>query len=108
MADSDSIFYHYQRIIRLRKEIDIITDGDFELISKEDESVFAYVRSNQNEKLLVINNFYRKDTIFTLPKNINIDGLSNSVLISNYEDSAPLSKELKLRPYESVVYYLKK
>ena len=108
MQDSDSIFYHYQKLISLRKEYDVLTDGDYELISEDHETIFAFVRKTENEMLLVINNFYGKNTTFTLPVTLNIDGLSNGVLLSNYEDSAPLGKEIQLRPYESIVYHLKK
>ncbi|WHX98212.1 alpha,alpha-phosphotrehalase [Neobacillus sp. DY30] len=108
MKDSDSVFYHYQELIRLRKEIDVITNGDYELISEDHESIFAFVRKTENEMLLVINNFYGKDANYVLPVKLDIDGLSTGVLLSNYEDSAPLAKEIPLRPYESIVYHLKK
>lgn len=57
MKDPDSVFYHYQELIRLRKEYDAITNGDYELISEEDDSIFAFVRKTENEILLLINNF---------------------------------------------------
>lgn len=108
MKDSDSVFYHYQELNRLRKEYDVITNGDYELISEGNDSVFAFVRKTDNEMLLVINNFYGKDTTYPLPVRLDIDGLTSSVLLSNYEDSAPLGKAIPLRPYESIVYHLKK
>jgi trehalose-6-phosphate hydrolase len=108
VKDKDSVFYHYQKLIQLRKEYNVITDGNFELLSKNDESTFAYLRTNGDETLIVINNFYGNNTTFALPAKIDIDGLSNSVLISNYQDSASLGKEIQLRPYESIVYLLKK
>jgi trehalose-6-phosphate hydrolase len=108
IKDSDSVFYHYQELIRLRKEYDVITNGDYELFSEDHDSIFAFVRKTENEMLLVINNFYGKDTTYMLPVKLDIDGLSNGVLLSNYEDSAPLAKEIPLRPYESIVYHLKK
>jgi trehalose-6-phosphate hydrolase len=108
MKDSDSVFYHYRELIRLRKEYDVITNGDYELISEEHDSIFAFVRNTENEILLVINNFYGKDTTYTLPVRLDIDELTSSVLLSNYEDSALLKKAIPLRPYESIVYHLKK
>ncbi|MEH7248869.1 alpha,alpha-phosphotrehalase [Neobacillus niacini] len=108
LKDSDSIFYHYQKLIRLRKEYDVITDGDYEMISENHDSIFAFVRKTENAMLLVINNFYNINTTYALPVTLNIDGLPNDVLLSNYEDSAPLGKEIQLRPYESIVYHLKK
>lgn len=108
IKDSTSIFYHYQELIRLRKEYDVITNGDYELISEDHKSIFAFVRKTEKEMLLVINNFYGKDTTYALSVKLDIDALSKTVLLSNYEDSAPLEKEIQLRPYESIVYHLKK
>jgi trehalose-6-phosphate hydrolase len=108
MKDTNSVFYHYQELIQLRKEYDVITNGDYELISKDHEAIFAFVRKTENEMLLVINNFYGKATTYTLPEKFEFDGMSKGVLLSNYEDSAPLAKEIPLRPYESIVYHLTK
>ncbi|MGX6443389.1 alpha,alpha-phosphotrehalase [Neobacillus sp. K501] len=108
LSAGDSVFYHYQKLIQLRKEFDVITDGDFEMISENDPSIFAYVRTMADEKLLVINNFYDKKVTFTLPVKIDIADFVGCMLLSNYQDSSPLGKEWQLRPYESIVYHLKK
>lgn len=107
VKDQNSIFYHYQKLIQLRKEYDIITEGNYELLVPEDESVFAYTRSTEKEQLIVINNFYEKETVFQLPNHIKIDGKQSSILVANYTDSPNLTKEIKLRPYESIVYHVK-
>ena len=44
LADPNSIFYFYQKLIKLRRELDIIKYGTFELILKEHNEVFAYLR----------------------------------------------------------------
>lgn len=49
LRDPDSIFYHYQKLIRLRKEYDIVTEGTFELLAEDDPSVLAYVRHGKDE-----------------------------------------------------------
>ncbi|MEH7095645.1 alpha,alpha-phosphotrehalase [Neobacillus vireti] len=108
VQDTDSIFYHYQKLIQLRKEKDVITDGDFQLILGQDPDLFAFIRTNGAERVLVINNFYDRETRFILPSQLNLDGADSEMLISNYEDSpAHLDQEMVLRPYESIVYYLK-
>jgi trehalose-6-phosphate hydrolase len=102
----DSIFYHYQKLISLRKEYDIITDGQYELLIPEDPQIFAYVRATSKAKLVVINNFYEKPTTFELPKHIDVNGFSRKQLLSNYSDTDCHFEKMELRPYESVVYYL--
>ncbi|WP_100333772.1 alpha,alpha-phosphotrehalase [Bacillus alkalisoli] len=106
LKNHDSIFYHYKELIRLRKEYDIITTGDFELILKDHREIFAYIRNGENEKLIVINNYYGKETQFTLPSNVEIGSHKVNVLLSNYNDSTTNINQFTLRPYESVVYHL--
>lgn len=108
LNDKNSIFYHYQKLIKLRKDYDIISHGNFELILKEHDKIFSYIRTYKNEKLLVINNFYGTETTFKLPSYINFDEYKSKILISNYEDSSIDFKEIKLRPYESIVYHLER
>jgi trehalose-6-phosphate hydrolase len=109
LEDKNSVFYHYQKLIRLRKDYDIITYGDYELLHEGHPEIFAYVRSGENEKLLVVNNFYGRETTFEIPADLNISEYTSDLLISNYENSQlDLSKGIKLRPYESVVYHLTK
>ncbi|MBH0171336.1 alpha,alpha-phosphotrehalase [Fictibacillus sp. 18YEL24] len=107
--DENSIFYHYQKLNKLRKQIDVITYGDYQLILEDHPEIFAYVRNADNgEKLLVVNNFYCKSTDFELPKSIDLTDLSGEVLISNYEGTPEDLSSFSLRPYESVVFHLKK
>lgn len=107
LEDEDSVFYHYRKLIDLRKKYDIIIDGDYRLILKEDPHIFAYIRSAPGEKLLVINNFANKRSSFELPADLDLDGYRSEILISNYEDSSMDYRRLNLRPYESIVYHLK-
>jgi trehalose-6-phosphate hydrolase len=106
--DPNSVFYHYRKLISLRKEYDIITDGDYELLLQDDQQIFAYVRTTPTEKLLVVNNFYEEPTTFELPEHIKVDDFSRKQLLSNYPDSVDTFEKMELRPYESVVYYFKK
>jgi trehalose-6-phosphate hydrolase len=107
LKNKDSVFYHYQNLIKLRKEYDIITDGDYELLAPDDDKIFAYLRSTDKEKLLVVNNFYEEEAEFKLPEHIDMTGLTSEILLSNYSNSAFFGESIKLRPYESIIYYLK-
>jgi trehalose-6-phosphate hydrolase len=108
LKDSNSIFFHYQKLIQLRKELDVITDGGYQSISNQDDRIFAYLRTSGSEQLLVINNFYNQEHTFVLPAHLHLDEYDSEMLLSNYENSKPLSQEISLRPYESIVYYLKR
>ncbi|MGD6817832.1 alpha,alpha-phosphotrehalase [Metabacillus sp. 113a] len=108
VKDKESVFYHYQKLNRLRKEKDIITDGDYQLILDDHPDIFAYVRNTEDEKLLCINNFYGKETMFELPSSLSYEGFTAETLITNYEDSPAFAEKISLRPYESIVYHLTK
>lgn len=104
LEDPNSIFYHYQKLIKLRKQYDIITYGDYKLLLDADPQIFAYTRNWKDEKLLVISNFYGKDTVVDLQFE---EDKQPEILLSNYEDSPRKLNQLQLRPYESIVYYWK-
>ncbi|SMO38112.1 alpha,alpha-phosphotrehalase [Melghirimyces algeriensis] len=107
LSDSNSIFYHYKELIRLRKTYDIVTTGGFQLLLEEHPDLFAYLRNGDHEKLLVVNNFRGHDTVFTLPREVShLSDWTGECLLSNYADSPTDFRMLTLRPYESVVYRL--
>ncbi|TWL90450.1 hypothetical protein CHCC15290_1528 [Bacillus licheniformis] len=108
LNDPDSIFYHYKKLNELRKEFDIITTGDYQLILEDDQELYAYLRNGADEKLLVINNFYGKETEFQLPDDIDIEGYDAKVLISNDTDLPESFKRFTVKPYQSIVYHLAK
>ena len=96
LADPESIFYHYQKLISLRKTYPVFRDGSFTLLCPEDEAVFAYTRDTQSEHLLVVCNFTGSEQPFELP-----EGYENAkTLLSNYRD-----KSSALRPYEAYILY---
>lgn len=108
LQEKDSVFEHYQKLIDLRKNLDIVTEGSYELLLAEDPAIFSYVREVEGEKLLVINNFYERETEFRLPSHVSIAGFHQELLLSNYPE--PPHNEIdgmKLKPFESVVYHFK-
>lgn len=107
IKDKSSIFYHYQRLIQLRKKLDIIAYGDYRPLLEEHEEIYAYMREYGEEKLLVINNFFGNETIFKVPKDLIFNGCDSELLISNYNDSGKCHTNILLRPYESIAYHLK-
>lgn len=103
-----SVFYHYKKLISLRKEYPLISEGSIKFILENDEKVLAYTRSYENTRLIVLNNFYGEETVVNLPKDLIDDCVKSSILLSNYSDSEELKEEILLRPYESIVYYIEK
>lgn len=100
--DPDSIFNYYRKLIQIRRENPIVVYGKYDLILKNDEQIFAYTRTFENKKLLVICNFTKDNPIFNLPDNIKYSKVNR--LISNYEIEDDSINRFKLKPYEARVY----
>lgn len=101
LNDQDSIFYHYQQLIALRKKYHVISEGSYIPYLEDHSQIYAFKRRYKDEELLVINNFYGSTT------SADIDGISAyQCLLSNYQD-INLEGKLNLRPYESLILYKK-
>lgn len=107
VSNPRSIFYHYQKLIQMRKDLDILTFGDYRLLMDDDRQFFVYERNHGDEKLLVINNFYGKEGSLTLPDEWKDHSIHSELLLSNYDDSVKLEPAMTLRPYESLVYHVR-
>lgn len=105
LEDKNSIFYHYKKLIDLRKNKDTIIYGEYKLILEESKEIYAYIRKLGDETLLIINNFYENTTEFILPDDIKFE--EYDLIISNYDDITNDIRKFKLRPYESIVVSLK-
>lgn len=105
LKDKQSIFYHYKSLIELRKNSqysETIIYGDYQLLLPEDQQVFAYIREDQQHRLLVVANFSEEQIVRTL------EGEVKDVILSNYDGTNLDLSNLELRPYEAIVFELNK
>ena len=98
LADPNSVFYYYQKLIQLRKEKEIIVYGTYDLLLPESEELYVYTRTLGEEKLLVVCNFSENEVELEIPEEFR----KGSYLISNYE-TRPVENTMKIRAYESFV-----
>jgi len=99
-ADPDSVFYHYQNLIKLRESEaygDVLVYGQFELIDPEDAEVFAYSRTFGNKKILVIANF----TGAALTR--HYQAAVQQQVVNNYSDQVEQVQSVLLQPYQALV-----
>ncbi|WP_242242605.1 alpha,alpha-phosphotrehalase [Bacillus cereus group sp. BfR-BA-01309] len=104
LEDKESVFYHYQKLIEIRKTYDVITEGKYAILDENHPKIWAYTRTVNDEVLLVINNFYGEEITYVVPAHVQLDGMKQEILLSNYKDSSKDITNLNLRPYESIVY----
>ena len=95
------IFDFYQNLIRLRKEMPIISEGSYKPAFEDSKQVYAFERQYEDEKLLVLNNFYATEIEIELPAAYQ----NGQILISNYKD-VELSEKILLKPYQTLAIYV--
>ena len=105
LKDKNSVFYHYKKLIDLRRNEELMITGRYEDIDLENKSVYAYKRVGENEELVVISNFYEPEVEFELEKNGIKDIENAQILLSNYETNPEIKGEkIILKPYESIIF----
>lgn len=93
-----SVFKYYQRLIKLRHNNSIITEGTYRLFCPEDKHVFEYVRELDGVKWLIIANLSNQK----LPIKAYLQNWENGeILIHNYSDRVSLTSDL--RPWECMI-----
>lgn len=97
LADPDSVFWYYKKLIALRKEYPVFVEGDFTLLEEEHPQLFVYRRSTKNEQILVVCNFSGTDVSWSLPG----EWTTAEMLISNYPDQV----QKTLRPWEATIMH---
>jgi oligo-1,6-glucosidase len=99
-----SVFEHYRRLIRLRHTDPVVTDGEFELLLAGHPVIWAFLRRGRDAELLVAANFSADATGAVLP--LEGDWADAAVVLSSLPEQSPLQPppEVKLRPWESVVW----
>lgn len=110
VADPNSIYHHYRKLIKLRKDIRVITDGRYLRLDGGHPQIYAYARKNDEDTLVVISNFSGEEARFELPHIFDEDlgkSVSPKLLIGNTENAPELqSGGLLLQPYGSYMWLI--
>lgn len=109
VENPQSIYHHYRKLIELRKNLPVITDGEYVRLDEGHPEIYAYARTNKEQTLVVISNFSDRDVSFELPKTM-IDNLTQSrsvqLLIGNTTEEPDLTPTVALRPYASYMWLI--
>jgi trehalose-6-phosphate hydrolase len=107
LADPSSVFWHYRRLIELRKTEPLVTTGRYELLDREHPAVFSYLRRGEGEALLVVANMYGEDTTWAWPADLSAQLPQRTVVLGNLGDPQVAGGRVALRPYEAAVWRLR-
>ena len=100
LKDPNSIFYTYQKLIKLRHDNPIVVDGNFELVKGTGDAVLAYYRILNKQKWLVVANLSSKNQPFSSEDQVI------EQIITNYTPHDTLD-DLTLQPYEAFAVKVK-
>ncbi|RDJ02992.1 glycoside hydrolase family 13 protein [Rhizobium grahamii] len=98
ISDEHSIWSHYRKLIRLRKEHRVIVYGRYQSHLESHPDLFTYTRSLDGSLMLVFANFSARQITIELPNELQVTG---KCLISNYSDRGELGGSLSMSPYEA-------
>ena len=110
---NSKVYKKVQNLIKIRKSLPVMANGDFEILKTKSKSNFSYIRKNKEQQILVINNLCDEKLIaeITLPKDIviknkgSIKTLKNLINNDNIKVNISLQNRtmrLKLSPYQTI------
>ncbi len=101
--DPDSILNYYRKLLKFRKEHDVMIYGSYEEYYAESSELFVYGRFLDGKKALVVNSFSEKNVAFTAPEGFDLS--KGTLALSNYPMCGVVNNGFTMRPYETRVYY---
>ncbi|GEA30442.1 MULTISPECIES: glycoside hydrolase family 13 protein [Clostridium] len=104
LKDTDSILNFYKKMIKIRKENKALVYGRYDIILEENDKIYAYTRTSNNQKYIIITNISEENVKFYYEE----EKLKyEELLLSNYEvDKHEDMTKFILRPYEARLYRL--
>lgn len=110
---NSKVYEKVQNLITLRKDLPVMSNGDFELVKTKSKSNFAYIRKNKEQQILVINNLSKEKLIaeISLPADVifknkgRITSLKNLINNDNIKVNISLQNRtmhLRISPYQTI------
>ncbi|MFC4770564.1 glycoside hydrolase family 13 protein [Enterococcus hermanniensis] len=98
--DPSSTLNYYKKLIKLKKELSVFTDGNYKLELPKHPKVWAYTRTTAQEKAKILVNLSEKVQVVTLPNRWL--QAEYKIILTNYPEQK-LTKVMTLRPFEAIV-----
>ncbi|HEM4065815.1 TPA: alpha-glucosidase [Streptococcus suis] len=96
LADKQSLFYTYQKLIALRKEYPCMSEGNYEVIETGNPLVMAYRKYDEQDDFIILVNFTSDEQTY------EVSSEGYSMFMHNYENGVNLDENV-LRPFEAIV-----
>ncbi len=104
LTDQHSVLNFYRRMAQLRKREEVLIYGKYDLILADDPQIYAYSRTLDEQKILVICNLSDHDADYLYD---DLQLHHENLLLSNYEVLPhSMIRDIILQPFETRVYRL--
>jgi oligo-1,6-glucosidase len=100
VADPDSVYHYFQKLIALRKKTPALVYGDYKDLDPQHPSVFAYTRTLGALRYLVVLNLSSQAVTYLVPPGQKV----GSVILSNLPGKESATSVLRLRPWDARIY----
>ena len=103
--DPNSVLNYFRKLVKLRKQNNVLVYGKYTLLDKSNSNVYAYTREDGGQKMLVLLNFTKS----TAQTNLALNIAKAQLVLSNYKTATINNKSkslIVLRPYEAIIYKL--
>ncbi|MFJ8741083.1 alpha-glucosidase [Embleya sp. NPDC127516] len=98
VADPESVYHHYRRLIALRHSEPAVVHGDFTMLLADDERLYAFTRRYRDTTLLVLANFTGEAV--PVPADLAAEWADVPLVLGN---AGPIDATV-LRPWEARVH----
>ena len=100
--DHNSVLNHFRKMVALRKKNLLLVYGNYEIIQEEHPTIYAYSRTLEDQKMLILLNFSELESSIAMSSYNS----ANEVLINNYSELSVDKNTIILKPYQAVVLKL--
>ena len=100
--DHNSVLNHFRKMVALRKKNLLLVYGNYEIIQEEHPTIYAYSRTLEDQKMLILLNFSELESSIAMSSYNS----ANEVLINNYSELSVDKNTITLKPYQAVVLKL--
>ena len=93
----NSTLNFYRKAVKLRKELEVVKNGDYVEYNKSSSKVYMYSRENDQQKLLIICSYHKKGVKLNVPSKFDLS--KAELILTNYNNETNV-----LKPFECRVY----
>ena len=97
--DPKSILNHFRKMVKLRKDNPVLVYGQYQILQESHSEIYAYTRTLDQQQVLVLLNFSKKQATITLEETAN----TGTLLINNYDRLDAREGQITLQPYQAII-----